>query len=132
YLRRDTPLLDAAGTAFGVLYPSLLASSLLVLRLSETGAFDDDERFWLTTAVLFSVWASDSFAYLAGRAFGRTPLFARVSPKKTWEGAAGGAIGAFAMVAVFKLAALGAAVSWADVAVIAVASGVLGPFGDLA
>ncbi len=132
YLRRATPLADAAGTAFGLLYPCALASSLLVLRLADGSGWDDLERFWLTTAVLFSVWGADSFAYLAGRAFGRTPLFARVSPKKTWEGAAGGAVGAFALVAVFKLTVLGQAVSWTDVAVIAVASGVLGPFGDLA
>ncbi len=132
YLRRETPLLDAAGTAFGVLYPALLASSLLVLRLSEASGFDEMERFWLTTAVLFGVWGADSFAYLAGRAFGRTPLFERISPKKTWEGAAGGAVGAFALVAVFKLTVLGAAVTWLDVTAIAVASGVLGPFGDLA
>ena len=132
YLRRTTPLADAAGTAFGVLYPSLLASSLLVLRFAEGGGLDDGERFWLTTAVLFSVWGADSFAYLAGRAFGRTPLFERISPKKTWEGAAGGAVGAFALVAVFKLTVLGPAVSWLDVMAIAVASGVLGPLGDLA
>jgi len=40
------------------------------------------------------IWANDTFAYLAGRAFGKTPLFPRISPKKTWEGFAGGAIGA--------------------------------------
>ena len=132
YLRRETPLLDMAGTTFGVLYPALLASSLIVLRLAEASGLGDRERFWLTTAILFSVWGSDSFAYLAGRAFGKTPLFARVSPKKTWEGAIGGAVGAFVLVAAFKVWALGNAVSWLDVGVIAVASGVLGPFGDLA
>ncbi|WP_420457554.1 phosphatidate cytidylyltransferase [Rubrivirga sp.] len=132
YLRRATPLADAAGTAFGILYPCLLASSLLVLRFADAPTWSDPDRFWITTAVLFSVWGADSFAYLAGRAFGRTPLFERVSPKKTWEGAAGGALGAFALVAVFKLTVLGQAISWLDVAVIALASGVLGPFGDLA
>ena len=132
YLRRRTPLLDAAGTAFGVLYPALLASSLLVLRLSEASGLAETDRFWLTTAVLFSIWGADSFAYLAGRAFGRTPLFTRVSPKKTWEGAAGGAVGAFVLVAGFKVWALGGAISWVDVGVVALASGVLGPFGDLA
>lgn len=132
WLRRETPLLDAAGTVFGVVYPALLASSILLLRNAPGAGLDDAERFWVTTAVLFAVWSSDSFAYLAGRAFGRTPLFPRISPKKTWEGAAGGAVGAFAMVAVFKLAALGAAVSWLDVTAIALAAGVVGPFGDLA
>ena len=131
YLRRETPLLDAAGTAFGVLYPSLLASSLVVLRLSDAPWLRGADAFWLSTAVLFSVWAADSFAYLAGRAFGKHPLFERVSPKKTWEGAVGGAVGAFLFAALFKWTALPDVLTWADVAVIAVASGVLGPLGDL-
>ena len=132
YLRKESPLLDVAGTVFGVVYPGLLASSLILLRTLPGAGLDDAERFWLTTSVLFAVWSADSFAYLAGRAFGRTPLFPRISPKKTWEGAAGGVVGAFAMVAAFKLAALGDAVTWADVTAISVAAGVVGPFGDLA
>lgn len=41
---------------------------------------------------LILLWSSDTFAYLAGRAFGKRPLFPRHSPKKTWEGYIGGAI----------------------------------------
>ena len=33
--------------------------------------------------------ANDTFAYIFGRAFGRTPLI-QLSPKKTWEGFIGG------------------------------------------
>lgn len=131
YLRRDTPLLDAAGTAFGVLYPAGLASSLIALRLTDSGWLGEGDAFWLTLAVLVCVWGTDSFAYLAGRAVGRTPLFERVSPKKTWEGAIGGAVGAFALAAAFKLAVLTDVLTWLDVVVIAVACGVLSPLGDL-
>lgn len=38
------------------------------------------------------IWANDTFAYLFGTAFGKTPLFKSISPKKTWEGSIGGAI----------------------------------------
>ncbi|MES2204295.1 MAG: phosphatidate cytidylyltransferase [Pseudomonadota bacterium] len=37
--------------------------------------------------------AADSFAYFAGRAFGKRKLLEVLSPKKTWEGFVGGLIG---------------------------------------
>ncbi|MEM0961319.1 MAG: phosphatidate cytidylyltransferase [Bacteroidota bacterium] len=132
YTRRDAPLADAAATAFGVLYPAGLASSILLLRSSEAVWLGADGAFWITTTILFCVWASDTFAYAAGRLFGRTPLFERVSPKKTWEGSIGGAVGAFLLAAGFKLAVLDATLTWFDVSVIAVASGMVSQLGDLA
>ena len=131
YLRRETPLLDAAGTLFGVVYPAALAGAILTLRLSEAAWLDGDAAFWLTAATLFCVWGADSFAYFTGRAIGKHPLFPRVSPNKTWEGAVGGGLGAFALMAAFKGFALGETVSWADVAFIGFACGVASQFGDL-
>ena len=131
YRRHATPLLDASGTLFGVAYPAAFVGSFVVLRLAETPWLVGDDAFWLTTAALFSIWGADTFAYFAGRAFGRHPLFPRVSPKKTWEGAVGGAVGAFVVVAGFKLAVLDPVLTWLDVAAIAFACGVASPFGDL-
>jgi phosphatidate cytidylyltransferase len=128
---REQPLLDVAGTLFGVFYPPLLLSFAIVLREAEGFRLDPLGGFWLTAAVMVSVWGADTFAYVAGRLFGRHPLFPRVSPKKTWEGAAGGLLGAFAVVAGFKLAALDV-LGWSDVAVLALCAGVAGPLGDLA
>lgn len=48
---------------------------------------------------LFTVWAADSAAYLAGRAFGRHRLWPEVSPKKTVEGTIGGIAGATVVAA---------------------------------
>lgn len=36
------------------------------------------------------IWTNDTFAYLTGRMIGKTKLFERISPKKTWEGTLGG------------------------------------------
>ncbi len=44
----------------------------------------------LLLAVLIFIWSNDTFAYLTGRAIGKTPLFTRISPKKTIEGTLGG------------------------------------------
>ena len=126
---RETPLLDVAVTVLGVLYPAALAGAILSLRTLEGGA---GTPFWLTVAVLTCVWGSDTFAYLAGRAFGKHPLFPRVSPKKTWEGAVGGLVGAVAIAAAFKSLVLGTEWSWLDVGVVGAVCGVAGPFGDLA
>jgi phosphatidate cytidylyltransferase len=50
---------------------------------------------WQATLLLVAtVVVSDSAQYYAGRAMGRTPLAPVVSPKKTIEGAVGGAVGA--------------------------------------
>jgi phosphatidate cytidylyltransferase len=51
---------------------------------------------WGVTALLFlfaTVWITDIFAYLCGRAIGGPLLWPRISPKKTWSGALGGLVG---------------------------------------
>lgn len=131
YRSSRTPLLDTAGTVFGVVYPALLTSYLVAVRTADVPWLVGREAFWLTAMLLFCVWGSDSFAYFAGRAFGTHPLFPRVSPKKTWEGSAGGAVGAFALAAAFKVLALDGVLTWPDVVVVALACGVASQFGDL-
>ena len=42
-------------------------------------------------AILILIWTNDTFAYLVGITIGKTKLFERISPNKTWEGAIGGA-----------------------------------------
>lgn len=44
----------------------------------------------LAALLLLSVMINDAFQWLAGKLFGRTALAPRVSPRKTWEGFAGG------------------------------------------
>lgn len=56
----------------------------------------------IVLAVLLMNWINDSLAYLSGRFLGRTPLFKRISPKKTWEGSLGGAV--FTLLASYFIA----------------------------
>ncbi len=67
----------------GLVYAPLLVAPLVALRGREDG-------IWMVLYLFAATWLGDTGAYFAGRAFGRTPLFARVSPKKTVEGAVGG------------------------------------------
>jgi phosphatidate cytidylyltransferase len=73
-----------------VLYPAVLGASLVLIR-----AFPDGQR-WLLI-LLAADFATDTGAYAVGRLFGRHLMAPAISPKKTWEGAAGGvAFGALA------------------------------------
>ncbi len=71
----------------GVIYCGLPAVALLALRGLPQG-------FALTVWTLAIVWATDIFAYFAGRAIGGAKLAPGISPNKTWAGLAGGMAGA--------------------------------------
>lgn len=130
FRRREAPLADAAGTLLGVFYPAFLLSFALVLRDADGFPLMEMDGFWLMTAVLIGVWGADTFAYFAGRAFGKTKLLPAVSPNKTWEGAVGGFLGAIVILFVFRIVAL-PVLGLLDVAALAVCCGVAGPLGDL-
>jgi phosphatidate cytidylyltransferase len=71
----------AAASAFAFAYIALPMAMLVQLRQQLAGAF------WLLYLLLV-VWAGDIFAYFVGRSVGRHRMAPRISPKKTWEGAA--------------------------------------------
>jgi phosphatidate cytidylyltransferase len=93
------------GGSFAALYVSLLAFVPLAMLeappvaagSSLAGTFDNG-RIWLLLLVL-TVWSSDTFAYLVGRAYPRGHFMPRISPNKTWSGAIGGTIGAMLVCA---------------------------------
>jgi phosphatidate cytidylyltransferase len=71
----------AAASAFAFAYVALPLAMLVQLRQQAAGAF-------LLLYLLLVVWAGDIFAYFVGRSLGRHLMAPRISPKKTWEGAA--------------------------------------------
>ena len=71
----------AAAAAFGFAYIALPMAMLVQLRQQWAGAF-------YLLYLLLVVWAGDIFAYFVGKSIGRHLMAPRISPKKTWEGAA--------------------------------------------
>lgn len=85
--------------------------------------------FW-TLLVFFCIWATDSGAYFAGVAVGKTPLWPAISPKKTIEGSIGGLLLSVAVAVVFSLIRPELLSLWHAVG-LGVVIGVVGQMGDL-
>ena len=49
-------------------------------------------QFQIVLGIVLLVWTNDTAAYFVGSKLGKTLLFPRISPKKTWEGSIGAAI----------------------------------------
>ncbi|MES2849970.1 MAG: DUF92 domain-containing protein [Bacteroidota bacterium] len=79
----------------GFVYLSLSLGLLLRLRHSPLILHMDsslsDIGLVISCCIIFSIWINDTMAYVVGSLIGKTP-FSKISPKKTWEGTAGGAI----------------------------------------
>ena len=95
------PLAEAMGD-IGISSAGLLFIALPLSAVVRIHALDViGPKLLLFTLVL--VWAGDTLAYFVGRSFGRVPMAAQLSPKKTWEGAAANLLGsAIVAVAFFR------------------------------
>jgi phosphatidate cytidylyltransferase len=78
-LRNGYP--GAAASVFAFTYIALPLGMLVQLRQQWAGGF-------YLLYLLLVVWAGDIFAYFVGKSVGRHLMASRISPKKTWEGAA--------------------------------------------
>src|SRR5262249_55641355 len=124
--RGDLPaaMAQVGTTVSGVLYAALLVYVALLKR--DGGASGGGWVILLLTVT----WFGDTFAYAAGRLFGRNKLHPTISPGKTWEGAVAGLLGSFAAAALahaWYLPELG----WGDAVAVSLPAAVLGQIGDL-
>lgn len=110
-------------SVLGVAWFGLFMAALVRLRQLDRGE-------WWIVLTLSVTWLNDTGAYFAGRAFGRRKLYERISPKKTWEGAIGGAIASMAAALIIQHLWLPRLPPW-GAALIGGGAAVLGPLGDL-
>jgi phosphatidate cytidylyltransferase len=128
----DVEPLRGADRLFGTLLPVLY----LGLTLGHVGGLlagdplDREGGEDLLMLAIVTVYVGDTFAYYGGRRFGRRKLAPKLSPSKTWEGAAFnllGSIGGALLGPLWFFQRLG----WTDAIVIGVLLGVTGIVGDL-
>jgi phosphatidate cytidylyltransferase len=92
FRQSTTPLQNAAIGFFSWIY--ILVPFIMIVHI----AFAENNP-WELIGMFVLIWTNDTMAYATGRLFGRTKLFERISPKKTWEGTIGGIL--FALLAGF-------------------------------
>ncbi|MGV3631510.1 MAG: phosphatidate cytidylyltransferase [Bacteroidota bacterium] len=91
--KKQEPIYNIASGVLGLFY--VLLPFIFILFLVEMPGK------WMLIGMFLLIWTNDTFAYLSGRLIGKTKLFERISPKKTWEGTLGGA--AFTLLTAFLL-----------------------------
>jgi len=125
-------LLRIGAVTFAFVYLGLMFGFVIRIRT--------EHAVGLLVLVLATVKACDIFAYFGGKAVGRRPLVAWLSPGKTWEGLAAGLVGAGLVggVGLWVLASRGGtptdlrSLSLVVGAIAGVGIGLAGQLGDLA
>lgn len=136
YRKQQDPFYALTQTIFPVLYIALPFSLFHFSAWNHEGlktVFCNDNYVFspgLVIGFFILIWANDTGAYLTGVTMGRHKLLERISPKKTWEGLAGGLLLA-AIAGWFLPAWLGVTdrTGWLLIALI---TSIAGTFGDLA
>ncbi|MCM1532179.1 MAG: phosphatidate cytidylyltransferase [Bacteroides sp.] len=108
------------GKALGVLYVTLGWFCVWLL--------DVMMRTYGLIGFFVLIWCSDIFAYLTGSLWGRHKLCPKVSPSKTWEGAAGGFLFAMLFASLWKMFFLPgtASLRWLVFSVFTIVAGMAG------
>lgn len=92
WLAATRPFAQIGHYLVGVFY--VVLPFILLVSMSCIGNTYHPNRVF---GLLWLVWTNDTLAYLVGSRMGKTKLFERISPKKTWEGTLGGIAGTILM-----------------------------------
>ncbi len=91
YAGNEHPVSTWAYTALSQLWIALGFSAISVVSYFSVG-YGVHFSFILPLCIFVFLWVNDTGAYCIGTLFGKHRLFARISPKKSWEGSVGGCV----------------------------------------
>lgn len=97
YFSRDVdPFYNLAVTVFGVMYLTVPLGCLIAINYAgvEYNVFDGR---WTLLYLIMLTKITDIGAFFVGKLFGKHKMSPYISPKKTWEGAAGGLLSALTL-----------------------------------
>ncbi len=129
--REENSIYSAFVTIIGFIYIAISLIHIPMLEIMDSSWVDGKVVICYPFIISFS---TDTFAYFSGMLFGKKKLIPDVSPKKTWEGAIGGVIGAVlvSMIANMIFVHFNKHYEAYDViVVIALIGSVLSQYGDL-
>lgn len=133
--KERSPIKNIGSTFLGAIYVGYLFSYLVAINsIGNTfhlGFIDWDVRrgAWLVLFVMFTVWASDTGAFLVGRKWGSHKLAPNLSPGKSWEGFFAGIA---SCIALSLLMGRAVGMSWSHLILLGIGIGIAGAVGDLA
>ncbi|MFC2136861.1 phosphatidate cytidylyltransferase [Bacteroidota bacterium] len=127
FRKEKHPFQNIAYTILGIIYTAIPFSLFHFFVFEGDAIINYNPYFLLSFFIL--IWVYDTGAYLVGMLLGSSPLFRRISPKKTWEGLIGGAI--IAGLTAWLLSTIFEEYTFLDWQIISAIIVIMGTFGDL-
>jgi phosphatidate cytidylyltransferase len=127
YSNRPDVIRNTAVSILGLAYVSVPMAALNFMAFPASN--DHFFTYRMILGVLILIWVNDSGAYVVGMLIGRNKLFERISPKKSWEGAIGGAV--FTLLIALWMSRIVGILGRLDWLALALLVSVLGVVGDL-
>jgi phosphatidate cytidylyltransferase len=118
------PFINISLTLLGIVYVAIPFATLHIAVFAL-----GDYSYQIILGTFFLIWIHDITAYFIGFKYGKTKLFERISPKKSWEGSFAALLVSLVMVYLLQLYLYDlSSLQWLGIALIVV---VIGTHGDL-
>ena len=91
--KHPNPIANLGTIMLSQMYVVLPLSLINVLAFTPFECYHSEAPYYaIALAIYIFIWVNDTGAYLSGITLGKHKMFPRISPKKSWEGAIGGAL----------------------------------------